>query len=155
MPLTATDFLEDGQTYTFSVNVPTISPLSVDEVTSKVSGITGVGGVTVLKTDAGLFSPPRYDITFQFSELISYTVQDMADAITASLSSWFHSAAFVSASLGTVNTSNQGTKPSTDSPNLPSILPSTTWIIAAVVGLGIVAFLASGGASAVRRATGN
>lgn len=154
MPLSPDDFLEDGETYTFSVTSHALYS-SVDEVTSKVSQIVGIGNVTVVQVGSGTIFSPRFDITFRFSEIISYSIQDMAQAIITALSSWFSSFVFVSASQGTSNTSNQGVT-SAPSPldSFSGILPSTTWIIAAVVGLGIVAFLASGGATAVRRATG-
>lgn len=142
-------FLKRGQQYTFSFTPSFFSTLDFDSfatLTGKLQTVAGMSQVYVHTGDNQAFSN-TVNVTFVYAGDGSDVVANLASTIMERMSGFFGSYNFIGA------TSDGTGVPEKGGAELPDIIPSTTAIVAIVVGLAIVAFLASGGAGLIRRAT--
>lgn len=145
--------MQPGTQYTFSFNASGWNPVkqSLSDIISELQGTDELSGVTASYSGGvgGLFAS-QVDVTFVFSSGSDYVVSDVVEIILSRIGGYLYSYDFVSAQDGS---SGSITSTGDIANQLSSFGLNTTTLYAVVIGLVIIAFLASGGAGVARRVT--
>lgn len=145
-------FLVRGGQYTISLKSNGLYRPLLDTVTSELQFVPSISGIQV-KLVGGIygFFADQFDITFTYtgdgSDVAANVAGNMINAMSVNLASF----ELVGVSIGPAGIPTEGTSAGGGA-QLPSIDKTTVALI--VVGIGLIVFLASGGATVTRRLAG-
>lgn len=138
-------FLVRGERYTITVVEPILEAgRDVTYVLSKVNTISIISQVSVSKVGW------NWDIKFTYVGDGADVVANVSGAILEQLATWYASWEFAGAYTGDKGAAQ--TQQDTTKVDIP--LPTTSTLVLLVIGLGLIVFLASGGATIARRTAG-